>query len=167
MNEPTLILKETKWGYITAIFCAGLLFAGMTAVGILMVNAQLLEPDIDIELQHNLYTFGVIFILLFALIYSGLIIYWILSMTKKRVEFYDDRIVIMFGTKQMYSFYYTNIENYYITKILSNCCMIVTKFNQYRHDEVLRRRVFDFSLTHDNLQRVNEMLREKIPQKAA
>ena len=163
INKPILTIKETKRSYVIAIFCAGLLFAGMTTVGVLMINSQLLEPGININMQHNLYIFGIIFILIFAFGYAGLLIYWILSMTKKRIEFYDDKIAIMIGTKQLYGFYYADIENYYIIKLLSNCSIVVSKFNQYRHGEVLRKRVFDLSLTRETLKRVSEIIKEKTP----
>lgn len=161
MEYPIFAVKETKLGYIAIIIGVILFFAGMIAVGMLMINVSRIDSSIT-ERQGLFFSIaGIIYIIIFAIICLGIICYCLVALSKKKIAFFEDRVAIMFGDKQIYKFYYADIINYHIFKGLSNINISVSKLYHYKHGE-MNGRMFDLSFTSSDLQRVKDILNEKL-----
>lgn len=162
MSNPIFVTKETKTGYITIIIGTILLFLGMLAVGIIMLNSSQLDSSITEKLSITLYVAGIIYIIIITIVCVGIIFYCIEALNKKHIDFYDSYVAIMFGYKQVYLFYYQDIIMYHIFKRLSNCNILVSKFFHHKRGEI-KGRMLDISLSKEDLERVLKILEEKCP----
>lgn len=156
MEQP-IVIKYAKLGYIVEIISAFILYIAILSLCVFIIAIPSIYPTPEGEYAYVIFmrVFSIMLIAVCTIICAVYIIHCILSIKKKRLEFYDDHVEIMYGDRKLYMFFYSDIAYYYVIRWLSSCYIATTKFQHFRRGEI-DGRLFSLCLSkHDLLQVAN------------
>ncbi len=156
MATPQLTIKEPAWVYLLTIILCLLIIAFSIIVSVFILNAEGVTPQDELAIKIYAYisTSLVCTLLLCVIIWN------IVAWKKRKYLFFDEQIVVMFGSKVTSSINYTDID-YYVDSWFYGVVIKGNENNQIKQNNRSKSRVFSLHLNQDTKSKLIKFLNSK------